>query len=143
MRLERFRTHPPELVEALVAPEALARYAALATSELEVCADPALSAHLRRMLRLAAQAAGTGLPTLAGASRGEADALLSELLAVLTWAGHPLPLEPLGEAEADPAGLPRGLLGADEAGAGAGVWLLDGATVGLARWRGAAERIEL
>ena len=137
MKLLRYRFVPAGLVQALTADELLDRYQAGLAEELPGLADPAMAQHLRRMAALAAAVRAHGFALLARRDPGAADGLLSDLLATATWHGWDLPLGLIdgGEIEADTAGLPRGLLGHDAEVDGAGVWVLDPATLGLARWR--------
>lgn len=139
MRCLRFRTDPAALVEALASEPILRLYLASQEAELPSLADRGLSAHLRRLNGLAAQAMVVGITTLAKRDAAHADALLSDVLAVATWHGWELPLQALGEDDVDIDGLPRGLLGADPGREGASVWVVDHATVALARNREAGE----
>jgi hypothetical protein len=139
MHCLRFRTDPATLIEELGSERILRLYLAAQETELASLADRTLSAHLRRLNGLAAQALTIGITTLAKRDAAHADALLSDLLAVATWHGWELPIEALGEADAEVEGLPRGLLGVDPGHEGAAVWVLDHGTVALARNRQAGE----
>jgi hypothetical protein len=134
---ERYRCDPAQLIAALTEPELLARYQEAVAAEVPSLADNALLGHLRRLLRWAAQAQTGGFAALARVQPAEADALLSDVFAVATWQGWPLPIQLLESGLAEVAGLPRGLLGQDPGGEGASVWVLDHATVLLARARSA------
>lgn len=137
MRCETFRTDPATLIAALSEPDLLQRYLDVQQVELPSLADRGMTAFLRRMGALAAEAQGVGVTMLARRDPAQADALLTELFAVATWHGWELPIERLGEAEAE-VGV-RGLLGADIATDGATLWLIDHAIVALARQRQAGE----
>lgn len=139
MRCLRYRTDPAALIDALGSEPLLRRYLAAQEAELPSLADRTLSAHLRRLNGLAAQALVVGVTILAKRDAAHADALLSDVFAVATWHGWELPAEALGEDEVEVAGLPRGLLGADPGHEGASVWVLDHATVALARARQSGE----
>lgn len=139
MRCLRYRTDPAALIEELGSERILRLYLAAQEAELPSLADRTLNAHLRRLGALAAQALGLGITTLAKRDAAHADALLSDIFAVATWHGWELPLAPLGEDEVEVDGLPRGLLGSDPGHEGAGVWVLDHATVALARNRQSGE----
>lgn len=139
MRCQLYRTEPARLIEALGDAELVRRYRAALAAELPGLADRRLLSHLRRLDRSAAEVLMGGLTQLARREPAAADALLTDLFAVATWHGWELPATPLGEAEADPPGSPGGLLGADPGGEGARLWLLDHATVALARARQADE----
>ncbi len=135
MKITRYRYDPATLVQVLTADGLLDRYQAGVAEELPGLADPAMAKHLRRMAALAAAARAHGFALLARRDPAGADGLLSDLLATATWHGWELPLAPLDEIDLDPTGLVRGLLGHDAEADGAGVWVLDPATIGLARWR--------
>ena len=137
MRCETFRTDPATLIAALSEPALLQRYLDAQQAELPSLADRDMTAFLRRMAALAGEALGTGMTALARRDAAHADALLTDLFAVATWHGWELPIERLGEAEAEPEA--RGLLGADVATDGATLWLIDHATIALARARQAGE----
>lgn len=113
----------------------LERYRLRLAEELAACADRPLLTHLRSMRQLAAQAEGGRFHGLARSDPAGADALLSDLLAVATWAGWELPIGPAEERELPVEGLPRGLLGNDRSSAGAAVWRLGPDRIGLARPR--------
>lgn len=134
MRCELYRVDPPALIDALAAPALVRSYLADLAAEQAALADRQLAAHLRRMTALAARLLADGFPALARQDAAAADALLTDLCAVATWRGWALPLVRLDGDEASVDGLPRGLLGADPGG-GAGLWLLDHATLALARDR--------
>ncbi len=135
MKITRYRFDPATLVQALTSDALLDRYQAGIADELPSLADPAMAKHLRRMSALAAAARAHGFALLARRDPAGADGLLSDLLATATWHGWELPLAHLDDVEIETAGLPRGLLGHDSEADGAGVWVLDPATIGLARWR--------
>ena len=137
MRCETFRTDPATLIAALSEPALLQRYLDAQQVELPSLADRGMTAFLRRMGALAAEAQGVGVTMLARRDPAQADALLTDLFAVATWHGWELPVERLGETDAE-VGV-RGLLGADVAADGATLWLIDHATVALARARQAGE----
>lgn len=139
MRCETFRTDPPALCAALGEPALLTRYLAAQEAELPSLADRQMTAFVRRMGALASHALGLGLTVLAKRDVVQADALLTDLFAVATWHGWELPVERLVEQDVEVAGSQRGLLGADVAVDGAGLWLLDHATVALARQRQAGD----
>ncbi len=139
MNCERFRTDPAALVAALSDNVLLQRYLEAQQAELPSLADRQLTAFLRRMGVLAGQAMTVGLTVLARRDAAQADALLTELFAVATWHAWELPVERLGTAEVAIEGVPRGLLAADVSTDGAGLWVLDHATVALARLRQAGE----
>ncbi|MFM2090812.1 MAG: hypothetical protein RLZZ127_1301 [Planctomycetota bacterium] len=129
------RADPAQLIAALTAPETLERYQERLQSESASLADKGMIAHVRTMARLAAAAQVGGIDALAASDRQAADGLLTDLLAVSLWHGDPLPVERLGESPFDPAGRPRGLLGADRNADGAGLWRADDGTLRFARIR--------
>ena len=135
MRCEQFRTDPATLIEALGDAAMLRQYLAAQEAELAILADRQLTGHIRRLGTLAAQAMASGITVLAKRDAAHTDALLTDVFAVATWHRWELPVERLAEAEVDLAGLPRGLLGADIASEGAGLWVVDHGTVALARQR--------
>ncbi len=135
MRCETFRTDPAMLIAALSDPAMLQRYVAAQETELPSLADRQLSVFLRRLGSLATQAQVIGLTVLAKRDAVWADALLTDLFAVATWHHWDLPIARLGEAEVMVEGAQRGLLGADPVGEGATLWVLDHATIALARMR--------
>ncbi len=137
MRCETFRTDPATLITALSDPALLQRYLDAQQAELPSLADRGMTAFLRRMGALAAEAQGLGMTMLARRDSAQADALLTDLFAVATWHGWELPVERLAGSEAE-VGV-RGLLGADTTVDGAMLWLIDHATVALARVRQAGE----
>lgn len=139
MICERYRTDPAALIAALSAPAMLRRYLDAQEAELPALADRQMTAFLRRMGRLAGEAMGDGLTLLARRDPAAADALLSDLFAVATWQRWDIPAERLADGEVAVDGLPRGLLGADTSGEGAALWVVDHATVALARLRQAGE----
>lgn len=139
MRCETFRTDPPALCVALGEPALLTRYLAAQEAELASLADRQMGAFVRRMAALANQALGVGLTVLAKRDLVQADALLTDLCAVATWQAWELPVQRLAELDVEIAGCQRGLLGADVAVDGAGLWLLDHATLALARQRQAGD----
>ncbi len=130
-----FRIDPPGLVSALTAAPVLERYLDELSAELPGLADRGMINHLRRMNTLASRVLASGLEQLAGEDAAAADALLSDLFAVATYRGWPLPATALGEQDLPVAALPRGLLGADLAADGARLWLIDPQTLALARSR--------
>jgi hypothetical protein len=138
-----WRTALPELVAALTDAAMLARYQEAVAEELPSLADRGLAKHLRRMSTLASRALGSGIEALAQEDVASADELLSDLLAVATFRGWELPLEPLGERELAVEDLPRGLLAADRAADSARVWVIDHETVALARAREVGEVADL
>ncbi|MFM2091697.1 MAG: hypothetical protein RLZZ127_2186 [Planctomycetota bacterium] len=127
------------LVAALTGPDALDRYQERIQAETGSLADKGMLAHVRTMARLAAEARTAGFDTVAARDRAAADGLLTDLLAVALWHGDTLPAERLGEAPFDPAGRPRGLLGADRSADGAGLWRADDGTLRFARIRETGE----
>jgi hypothetical protein len=135
MIAEVYRTDPPTLLGALTEPEMLARYQQAVIDELGSLADRPLIGHLRRTSTCAARVAVEGFEAVARDDLAAADELLSDVLAVATWRGWELPLEPQGSRELALEDLPRGLMGADRSPDSARVWLLDGATIALARAR--------
>ena len=139
MICERYRTDPAALVATLSEPAMLQRYLEAQQAELPSLADRQLTAFLRRLGTAAAQAMGLGVTVLARRDAALADALLTDLFAVATWQRWELPVERLGEAEVGIDGAQRGLLGADVAQDGASLWVIDHATVALARLRQAGE----
>jgi hypothetical protein len=139
MRCERFRTDPATLIEALAAAPLLDAWLEAQQAELAWLADRTLTAHLRRLTALAGRARSGGITLLARQDAAGADALLTDLFAVATWRRWELPVERLDDGEVEVGGLQRGLLGADLGGEGAGLWLIDHATVALARSREAGE----
>ena len=139
MLAEVFRTDPPTLLGALTDPEMLARYQQAVIDELGSLADRPLITHLKRTSTCASRVAVEGFEAVARDDLAAADELLSDLLAVATWRGWPLPLEALGRRELAVEDLPRGLMGADRSADSARVWRLDGDTIALARSRAAAE----
>lgn len=130
-----WRADPAELVAALCDPALVARWRERTRAELPVIAERRLAATLRRLDLLAARLEGEGLEVLAAADAAGADALLTDLFAVATWDGWPLPAVALGELEIEVDGLRRGLLGADRAEDGAQLYVVDAGTVALARCR--------
>jgi hypothetical protein len=134
-----FRTDPATLIETLTSEPILRQYIAAYEAEIPSLADRTLGAHVRRLNGLAVEAMTIGFTTLAKRDAAHADALLSDLFAVATWHGWELPLTVLGEMDVAVDGLPRGLLGVDPGREGAGVWVIDHATVALARNREAGE----
>lgn len=142
MRCELFRTDPAALIEALAAPEMLARYLAAQEAELPAIADRPLLAHLRRLNQAAARMMGHGVTLCARQDPALTDALLTDLFAVATWNGWDLPVERLGIQEVDVAAAGRGLLGSDPGREGAGLWVVDHAQVALARERESADDAE-
>lgn len=137
MRCETFRTDPATLIASLSEPALLQRYLDAQQAELPSLADRGMTAFLRRLGAQAVEAQAVGMTMLARRDPVQADALLTDLFAVATWHGWDLPIQRLGEADAD-VGV-RGLLGADTATDGATLWLIDHATVALARMRQAGE----
>jgi len=135
MRCACFRTDPAALLAALSSEQALARWQETITDEARALADRALIRHLRALTAVAGQVRHEGVERVAQRDPAAVDALLSELFAVATWHGWPLPIEPLGEQDLAVEGLPRGLLGADASRDGASLWLVDDQTVALARNR--------
>jgi hypothetical protein len=138
-----WRTSLPDLVAALTDAAMLARYQDAVAEELPSLADRALAKHLRRMTTLASRALGGGFEALARDDLQAADELLSDVLAVATFRGWELPIEPQGERELDVDGLPRGLMAADRAADSARVWVLDPVTIALARSREAGDLVDL
>ncbi len=135
MRCEQYRTDPATLIEALGDQAMLRQYLAAQEAELAVLADRQLTGFVRRLGALASQAMAVGITVLAKRDAVHTDALLTDVFAVATWHRWDLPIERLGEAETEIAAVPRGLLGADVASEGAGLWVLDHAIVALARQR--------
>jgi hypothetical protein len=135
MQCACFRIDPPTLVSALCDASFLARYLDDIGAELPGLADRGMVIHLRRMSTLASRVLSSGLERLAAEDPGAADALLSDLFAVATYRGWPLPVSALGLRELAVEGLQRGLLGADQAADGARLWLVDPETLALARTR--------
>lgn len=143
MRVQLFRTDPPSLVAALTEPATVVRYQEAVAAELPGLADRALIRHLRRLTTAASRVLGEGFEGVARADLALADELLSDVLAVATFHGWPLPLEGMGEQELAVEDLPRGLLGADRAADSARVYLLDGTTIAFARARDAGDEADL
>jgi hypothetical protein len=139
MRCTCYRIDPPSLLAALAEPELLARYQQALGDELPSLADRALVRYLRKLTTLASRALAEGFDRVAEDDRIAADALLTDLFAVATYRGWPLPIEPLGERDLPVEALPRGMLGADAATDGAKLWLIDDETLALARDREADE----
>lgn len=137
-----YRTDVPALVAALGDPAMLVRYLQAVAEETPACADRALLAHLRRLNAIAGMVQAQGLQDAARADAARVDELLTDIFAVATWKGWELPAADQGEADFDPAGLPRGLLGSDPGRDGAGLWVADPATVALVRGRQADARPE-
>jgi hypothetical protein len=135
MQCACFRLDPPALVNALTDGDFLARYLADIGAELPGLADRGMVNHLRRMSTLASRVLSSGLERLAAEDPAAADALLSDLFAVATYRGWPLPVSALGLRELAVEALPRGLLGVDQAADGARLWLVDPETLALARTR--------
>jgi hypothetical protein len=142
MRCELYRTDPAALIEALSSERVLRDYLAAQEAEIPVIADRPLVAFLRRLNGLAAQALASGMTALAKRDPAHTDALLTDLFAVATWNHWDLPIERLPESEVETDGLQRGILGADPGREGASLWLMDHATIALARAREAADVAE-
>ncbi len=128
-----------DLITALTDAAALAAYQERIQTESGGLADKGMLAHVRGMARCAAEAQAAGFPALVARDRAAADSLLTDLLAVALWHGDPLPVERLGTSPFDPAGRPRGLLGADQSTDGAGLWRADDGTLRFARIRETGE----
>jgi hypothetical protein len=139
---QRFRTEPAALIAALTAPELVQRWSDAVAAELPSLADRRLLVHLRRLLAVVRQAQTDGFAIVARRDPAAADELLTDLFAVARWQGWELPLTPLPDAELDPTGRPRGLLGADPGRDGAGVWILDPSTIAFARLRDSGDEAE-
>ncbi|MBA2479806.1 MAG: hypothetical protein H0V44_04015 [Planctomycetes bacterium] len=138
-----YRIDAPTLVAALTQVDMLVRYEGAIGDEIPSLADRSLVRHLRRMSTLASRAMASGFDRLASDDEAAADELLSDVFAVATYRGWPLPIADLGEREVDVAGMPRGLLGADVSSESASVWLIDPATIALARTREAGDVADL
>ena len=143
MRVTCYRIDPPSLIEALTDPALLTRYQDQTVQEVKSLADRALLGHLKRMSGLTSQVQAHGFEAVARHDLAGADALLTELFAVATWHQWDLPIEALGEQDLPLDGLPRGLLAADAAPDNAGLWLVDGRTLALARDRKAGDDADL
>ncbi|MBA3684354.1 MAG: hypothetical protein H0W72_03850 [Planctomycetes bacterium] len=139
MKCACYRTDPPALVAALSSEELIERWLAQVTEEARTLVERTLVRHIRDLTMVAGRVLAEGFERVAENDPRAADALLSDCLAVATWHGWELPIEPLGERDLPVEELPRGLLGADASSEGAGVWLLDDETVALARHRVAGQ----
>lgn len=104
-------------------------------------ADRPLLAHLKRLNLTASSILGCGFARAARLDPQAVDALLSDVFAVATWRGWPLPIEAEAEQEVIIDGVPRGLLGVDTS-PGAGVWRIDHRTLALARQCQAADQAD-
>jgi hypothetical protein len=142
MITQHFRTDPAGLIAALTAPELVQRWSDTVAAELPSLADRRLLVHLRRLLVSAKQAQSSGFNVLSRRDPAASDELLTDLFAVARWQGWELPVTPLPDAEFDPAGRPRGLLGADPGRDGAGLWVVDHATIAFARQRESGDEAE-
>jgi hypothetical protein len=138
-----FRTDPATLIAALTSTDTLVRYQEAVAEEIPGLADRAMLKHLRRMSTHVARALAGGFDSLARDDVAAADELLSDLVAVGTYRGWDLPLEPLGEREVAVEGSPRGLLGADRGAESARVWLIERSLLALSRSREAGDAADV
>ena len=124
-----------DLVAALVNDAVIAPYLAEIERELPGLAEQSLRDHLRSMHALVTQIGVKGFEQAKQDEPAAIDGLLTDMLAVATWHGWPLPLEDLGMHDKDVALARLGLLGYAELGNGAAVYCWDDGLIGLARDR--------
>lgn len=135
MKCSVYRTEPAALIAALTEPASLAKYQQRLAAEIPSCIERGLITHLRQLCTLASGAQAEGFDRVAERDAAAADALLSDLFAVATYDGWPLPVEAMGESDLPLDGLPRGILAADRSAEGARVYLIDDQTIAIARNR--------
>ncbi len=135
MRCECFHTDLPTLIAALTDVDLVSRWQDAAAAELPRLADRRLAEHIRALDAIAARIRSEGIDMVAQHDPSAADAWLTDAVAVATWNHWELPVQSLGERELAVEGIPRGLIAADRSREGAGLWVIDDATIALARWR--------
>ncbi len=135
MRCHCYHVDQASLLTALTDEAFIAKYQGAIGDELPGLADRAMVRFLRKQNTLASRALSEGFDRLAEQDTTAADGLLTDLFAVATWNGWPLPIESLGERELPVEEIPRGLLGADTAIDGAKLWVIDHETIALSRDR--------
>lgn len=141
MHCRLFRCDVPLLISTLTGAELLTRWQEAVGQELPSVADRPLLAHLKRLSSVATRVLSSGFEATARDELKLTDALLTDLFAVATWHQWALPVEDLGESDIDVNGVSRGLLGADSSD-GAGLWVIDHATIALARQRQASNEAD-
>ncbi len=141
MRCALYRCDVPVLLSALTDVDMVVRWQQAVGDERPCLADRPLLIHLKRLEATAARMLASGFEACARQDRAAVDALLTDLFAVATWHGWELPVQPLEAQDLILADLPRGLLGADISD-GAGLWLIDGSTIALARDRQASDQAD-
>lgn len=143
MRCRLLRVEPARLVDALIAPEQLQRYAEAMQHEQSGVAERPMLRFLKQMQAIAARLAAEGRERIEETDPAALDALLTDVLALATWHGWPLPGKDLGERECDLAGARRGLLGADDSEGGARAYVLEDDLVAVVRSREAGDAADL
>lgn len=133
--LECYRCDTAALMAHLLSAETLSAYSAFIEADDGSQAEAGQLAFGRRMLSVVAKIGAHGVEGVASQERSALDALLTDCFAVASYQGWDLPVESLGVQEVATEGLQRGLLGAENDAHGAGLFLIDEATIGLRRSR--------
>jgi hypothetical protein len=123
MQIHRLRVDPAALVAALSGPELLAAWMLQASEEPAGLADAALLRHLAKLRQVAARVQVAGLDHVAVEDHAGVDQLLTDILALALWHGWALPVVDLGTHDGPRPSGPTGILGSNQLGSGAGVWL--------------------
>lgn len=145
MNAECFALHDADsqrVIDCLLSAETIHAYHLQTESEFAQIVEPSLMRHLRIMQQTAQQIMSGGVELVIAQERSSVDLLLTELFALATWHGWPLPVKAQGEKVLPPS-LPRsGLLGTDARGDGAVLWL-DQGVIYLSRSRMVSDQADM